>query len=506
MGLRLAFVPEACMSDLLSTSSSLSAGGLSLSLDRLPRACATMEICLHSDGTLLAHVDGVRLQPVAPTIKLDELCASVDTAMRTLTHGLGTSQKLVRYRANLARIGQILGRALLGQPQGMLAHTLDMLYTRARARGQFLAICLSAADPELHNLPWELALWQPSGHAQPIRLGTDEHLALVRQTLYRGYIEDRTTGADSAALRITHITADRDQRAHAHERIAGDLHEVMRHNWRIRASASFSEEWARQHPDSDRHTDILQLLAHGSRAPGTFELAVTTPETRSRGLELDVHTLLTMLGQRALPRLFVMLSCWSFDHRGHRGTVADLLHAGASTAMGILGMLRLGKAPAISRYFYHQMLEHGRVDLAVQRLRGLLERYELIEAMTPDPLLPTDWFRPVLMIRTPGALEAFCDLPASTVDPVDRRATCEPADTLKELAARQERALALSGTARYQRLARDLRALDPAPLPDSLTAHDTLERWEATRLDAIVAALAAGASMTDVDAIFGIHN
>jgi PAS domain-containing protein len=491
------------MSDFISVSSALSAGGLSL--DLMPRVSATMEICLHLDGTLLAHVDGVRLQPVAPAIKLDDIYTRVDAAMRTLTHGLGTTQKLVRYRANLASIGQILGRALLGQPQGVLAQTLDTLYTRARARGQFIAICLSAANPELHNLPWELALWQPSGHAQPVRLGTDEHLALVRQALYRGFVDDRTTSADAAALRITHITADRDQRAHAHERIASDLHEIMRHNWRVRASASFSEEWARQHPDGDRHTDILQLLAHGSRAPGTFELAVATPETRSRALELDVHTLLTMLGQRELPRLFVMLSCWSFDHRDHRGTVADLLHAGGSTAMGILGMLRLGKAPAISRYFYHQMLEHGRVDLAVQRLRGLLERYELFESMTPDPLLPSDWFRPVLMIRTPGALEAFRDLPASTVNPIDRRATCEPADALKELAARQERALVLSGTARYQRLARDLRDLDPAPIPDPLTARDALERWEATRLDTIVAALASGASMADVDVILNIQ-
>lgn len=473
------------------------------------RSGGTIEICMGHDA-VYARADGIQLAPLPVRECMAALCRDIDAELGRLTYGLGQTQKLVRYRDNLDRIGDRLGRVLFGNAQSPLSECMYALYRRARATGEFVAICLCCADPEVQNLPWELAVWRHGSFA--IALGTDEYLALVRQASYPSYVEDRTAAPDPTGVCITHVTADRAERQYTHEAITAHFADFMRQNWRIRATACYSEEWAAAPsavpplPAQPARIDIFQLVAHGARSPCKMEIAVAAGNGRGRGLELDVDTLISLLGRQRLPRLFVMLTCWSFDHFGQRGVAADLLRQGGGAVLGILGELRLGKAAAVTGYFYGQLLQHGRMDLAVQRLRGLLRRHELFECMTPDAALPADWFRPVLMIRRPEVLHTFAELPRATAPAVVRSTGSDMPD------GQLHKVREVLGRVRLGRsshepavLMRALRALDKSPVLPAATREALLARWEAVYLEAVVAALGAGVPEADILALASEH-
>lgn len=448
------------------------------------RCTSQVELCLYPDGRLGQVVDGTQLGSIATGTSWDELAARVGDELGALSLGQGWTQKLIGYRRRLSGIATALGRALFGHDGNALHRLLCTLHAQASASDGFVRISLASIQPELHNLPWELAAWSPDpiGADSPsTHLGTCPHLALSRRAYYdHGHVPDRTV-TPSADVRILHITANRHERQYEHERIADHLRDMCSRHPRAEARAAYSENWAnapRTATPNDSDIDIFQLLTHGARVPGCLELAVAEHGDRnpdkdgrpcwSPGLEIDIASLVHLLGQERLPRLFILLSCWSFDHFGRRGAVADLLYQhGAAAAIGVLGELRLGKAAAVSRYLFSQLLGHGQIDLAVQRVRTLLMRYELGQSMRPDIQLPSDWFRPVLMTRAPQVCESFAHLPPAVHSSPQRGA--------------EECVRKLLGTKGWQ--------------PRS--AHP-LADIEARRLDAVVDALVSGMSHTEV--------
>lgn len=478
-----------------------------------PEPVSALDLCLHATGpdspiTVHAELDGARLAPVTVEISPAALQRELDAELHALTRGLGASQKLVRYHDNLERVGARLGAVLFGDSSATaahpIAHALDAVHHRARQGQDFVSVRLAATFPELHNLPWELAVFQPRHASAPTVLGTDDNLALVRQTVFPDYVADRSRPAGDASLRIVHVTADRTQRKFMHERIAGALQALERQNWRVRASCAYSEDWAAN--PSALGADIFQLLAHGMRAPGSFEIAVAGPgsePSRSRSLEMDIDTLLTLLDRTRLPRLFILFACWSFDHYQHRGMVADLLARGAGAALGILGELRMGKSVAMSEYFHHQLLCHGRLDRAVQRLRALMQRYELTASMTPDAALPSDWYRTALMIRSPDVLGAFCHLPRTTHAPRARADEPSPIAILEPVREAHERIARTPAHERTRAVSQALERLSghDSSDADGASAGDIWARWEACRLGAVVSALARGAAPEPIDAL-----
>lgn len=439
-----------------------------------------VSLCWRRDGLLDQEVDGVKLGAIDTGVDLDELAAAIEDDLDTLSHGQARAQKLVGYRQRLARIATRLGRALFGQRGNPLHQLLCTLHTQASAQAGFVGISLASERPQVHNLPWELAAWSPvHDHNPASHLGTDPHLALSRRAHYdRGLVPERTV-ARASHVRILHITANRHERQYEHERIAGYLDQLGQCHPRVHARAAYSEDWTSAPPRAAaEHVDIFQLLTHGARVPGCLELAVEErssdePSRWSPGLEIDIPGLVHLLGPERLPRLIILLSCWSFDHYDRRGAVADLLgQHGISAAIGILGPLRLGKAAALSRYLFSQLADHGQLDLAVQRVRALLMRYELGRSMRPDTRLPSDWFRPVLMTRTPHTCESFAHL--ATSGTAMRAAQVCPRAALQTFASSR-------------------------PTPADVAS------FEARRLDAVVDALASGLSHAHVGQLLDLQ-
>lgn len=322
-------------------------------------------------------------------------------------HNLGTTRKWIVRDRQLRDIGLRLGRFLFGwsgtgRGSGNALHrTLLQLYYQASCSNSFISLCFHARHPRLDSLPWELTIWRFGG--RDCILGTDRHLTFVRQGYYPAYFPPEFGRLERQSLDIQHITSA--NLASAHEMVKRFFEALDLGEENLDDLARYSHEW--QEPDS---CDIFHFVGHGK--PGEVYWQARTPDGGDGGdVAFDVKQLIQQVGGDRLPSLIVLLACSSFDAKGwnKRGLLWDLLQEGVGAAIGMHGKAKISIASYFIQLLYLELLQHGRIDLAIQRIRWRMQRKGRAGTSVYHRCgdLCADWFRPILAIRDSAVLSHF---------------------------------------------------------------------------------------------------
>ncbi|MCG8425315.1 MAG: caspase family protein [Proteobacteria bacterium] len=467
------------------------------------RPAVIIDIVLDRYGAIHAQIDGARIEPIRwleagsnNISPFDNLEKNVMRELEIMTEGMTATKRIVEYNQNLARVGRMLGEYMFGPRYNPFWQALVEVYSRTGASDGPLTICFSTELSRLQNLPWELALW---GHGRGVRVGTDDKLTFVRRSLYTNYVGSWPHRPASDELAVTLVSTSEQRSIETYREICEALnvaglpvkgpnrdpgHSAQRIDW--------PPTW------QGARADIFQFVGHGTLGSVFFKAPGSAG--RDSSMEMTAQSLVDSLDQSYLPDLFVIFACFSFNHRDSYGFVPELLGAGAPAALGMLDVLRMGKAGPMSRRFYLHLARSGRVDIAVQCLRAEFKRLEELAWLRQNGLPPSDWFRPVLMVRDSSALDRFCHLP----DPAPHDSNRDP----EQLATLKKRVLAAftpprvtpgkSAEANLQDHVQELtgRATGSGDQPSN--ADEARAQLEAERMRRAVRALDADISLTDI--------
>ena len=373
---------------------------------------ATIEIFLDARDAIHVRINHLVLDPILLTdIETSTFVTRAKEKLNALTESLDGTKKLIRFQENLDEMGLLLGGLLFGR-RDMLDGTIDRgagnklseamaAFHRDACRAHsFVLICFSAEDARTESLPWELAIWVDANGGK-VTLGTDRHLAFVRQAHYHGYVEPLYCTDRCEPFKIAHVTSAHDVSSEfyqEHESVSGFFKELGLPEDLVHAQATTSTEWR----EANEGADLVFLQGHGSRGTLIWDL-------EPGSLDLGADELASMLGGEPLPRLFVLISCSGFDQAGSgkRGLSWELVQRGAASALGMLGSIEIGNGASFVKILHGELFEHGRLDRAVQNLRHFM-RYAGIRAMcTNEVTRRSDFFRPVLFIRDITTLSYF---------------------------------------------------------------------------------------------------
>ena len=422
---------------------------------------AVIDIYLDSRFALHVRIDGVFLAPIHVRDDRGESADRGYIALRrdlmNRLHGLSgmsdsSTCKMPTYRREVRRVGRILGGILFGYGvhedefaiggcwRNELDRALGILHSRAHGSGGFIAITFAAENPLWDSMPWELAIWRSGGRDIPI--GVAEHIAFSRQVRHQSYPgghlarSSRPCGRPRGGpdkVTLFHLSSD----AAEIDRVIGERSEVQdsgqesmdrwiqgpsirdflarlesRHADQIsEARASSTTEWKGWR---SRRADIFQYFGHGNeKSRINWNLA---DQSSGREQQMEPDDLLDLLGRDGWPRLFVLLSCYSF------GFLEQLLRKGSPEVMagvGVLGewMLVPQQDVQFLRVFYTFLFDRReRIDVAVQNTRRVLYRQEMERALGHESRVPQNWYKLTVLLRDDASARCFDGLAARRQD------------------------------------------------------------------------------------------
>lgn len=397
------------------------------SKDSSVESFATIDVFLDSGFVLHVRVNGVALAPI-PALDddanhasyHDELADEVEKVLSQLTAGHDEGSKLLSYTSDIRRVGLLLGGLLFGYRDvrssgcagrlyNELHRTLEQLYAPARDSGRHITITFAAQSAMWNEMPFELALWVWAGEEH--HLGIAEHMTFVRRVYQAGFVP-RAEEQAQAPLRLRHVSSLPTANTERPDRLSRAEHESIERLMdslctRYPRGIARADVVRTEHLQDWRATpsDILQFSGHGTKER-TIEWGV---EEAGEGaaLQMSSRELLGALPKESLPGLFIFIACYSL------GFVEELMQhsAGQRPIAGVAmqGSWRpfSGHAERLLRAFHGGLLEHGRLDLAIQRARRALYELELEHALRPGSRVPENWFQPVLLIRDTGSAARF---------------------------------------------------------------------------------------------------
>ena len=137
---------------------------------------------------------------------------------------------------------------------------------------------------------------------------------------------------------------------------------------------------------------ILHYLGHGAFDPGRGR-AVLLMQDKEGGTQLvRDDELSSMLARQGIqPRLVFLAACQSATRStadAFRGLAPKLISVGVPAVVAMQDDITVGSALAFSARFYERLLDHGRVDQAVNQARGAL-----LTARRPDAAVPVLFMR-----------------------------------------------------------------------------------------------------------------
>lgn len=380
---------------------------------------ATIHIFLDRRFVLHVYADGVSLAPIeleksrAERVtffgkQLDAIQERLGELTRT-AHQVG---KLAEYTTERRRVGLMLAGLLFGYTDAwepgfaevdhrgnQLAVTLAHFYREAERRERHITITFAAESSSWNQLPFELALWRHEG--REYHLGIAEHMAFVRK-VYHDAFTPRCREEVKPPLVLRHFSSV--PVLNPGEALAKRQHDDI--------SVQFQHLGKRYHEELSeadvvftaqrdawwgKSNDIFQFYGHGTTSR-SIEWVVERPGDQS-ALEIDYQALLRYFPGESLPRLFLFIACYSF------GFVEALLQKSSSSrtvaGIGMTGAWRPlpDHNSQLVRTFYYRLFEHGKLDLAIQETRRTLESFEMMTSLSPDTVIPENWFQPVLVIR-----------------------------------------------------------------------------------------------------------
>ena len=468
---------------------------------------ATFDIFMDESGGLHVIIDGARIPPVRwpesdreAAEEFEELAEWVKKDVKNLTTGVTASQRSVGYRENLSNVARTLGKFMFGPPGNPIRYGLLKHFSQALMNDGFVSILFSTESLKLRNLPWELALWED--FESGVTVGTHRNLTFVRRHLYTGHVADKSLVVDPERLRVTLISAAEKMYKYAFDEIKAHFAQWDAPTKGFHATERMTNEWLVQ--PVGMQADIFQFIGHGTtrhiqlRAPGGGGVGGSELHMRAGGL-------VDFFDAKALPKLFVVFCCYSFNHAGTNGFVPDLLGRGASAAVGMLGALRMDKAGPMSDCFYKELAASGRADVALQRVRAEIRKIEEINWLVPTALPPSDWFRPVLLVRSSQALEQFHHVPnALAGSSRQARGPSRDHDLITEVKRDLHRVFSPVRSHRGKLSNEELKDYVNGLTPEDQEAENEAEayaQWEAHRMRVRLRALDAGMTESELHAL-----